>query len=146
MYLSAHLLDNVSNVNEWTIVPSIDMHEGDPVTIFVMLVDLSKDRDNRPAGRRYIPVTVPTTLGVVVQNIDDGKKLVKVATQPFATDSSIWSFNIAGTDTSVKGTVDLVLTLTEGAIVRNTRIRCAIRVHTVIPVELNPTKTGTIFG
>lgn len=145
MYLSANLLDNVVGVNDWTVVPSIDMHEGDPLTVYVKLIDLSKDKDNRPAGRRYIPAA-GAFLGVVVQNVDDAKKLTKVATQPFPTDSSIWAFSIAGTDTSVKGTVDLVLTLTEGATVRNTRIKCALRVHTVIPVELNPTTTGTIFG
>lgn len=145
MLLSARLLNNVQSVNAFDTVSAVEMASGDQVTVYLQLIDASLDRDNKPSGRRYVPAS-GALLSAVIQHLDDAKKLQKLAVQAFpTTDPSIWSFVINSTDTSVKGTVDLVLTLQEGNVVRNCRLQGAIRVTPVVPVELLPVVTGNIF-
>lgn len=143
--LSARLLNAVQDVNHFDTVNAVEATEGDQVTVYLQLVDASLDRDKAPKGRRYIPAS-GAMLTVVVQHIDDAKKLVKPASMPFpTTDPSIWSFVVNSTDTSVRGTVDLVLTLQEGTVVRNARLQSAMRFQTVVPVELYPYVSGNVF-
>jgi hypothetical protein len=90
--------------------------EGDALTIFFVIVDLSLDKADQgfsPAGRRYVPAA-GATLSVTIENIDDNKKVVRTATQPFSQDGSIWSLPILATD-SIRGSPQMRLTLTEGA-------------------------------
>lgn len=137
MLLSARFLSNVASVNIFDWVQPIEFNEGDPVTVYLQLVDASLDKEVQGwkpvvAGRRYVPAS-GATLQVIVQNIDDAKTLTKVATQPFpTTDPSIWSFSIAATD-QVAGTVSLTLVLTEGGTVRRGLIKAAIRVYPTDP-------------
>src|SRR4029077_10570344 len=145
MLLSARLLNNVQTVNNFDTVSAVEMTAGDQVTVYLQLVDASLDQDKTPRGRRYVSAS-GALLTVVIQHLDDAKKLAKIATQAFpTTDPSIWSFVINSTDISVRGTVDLVLQLQEGTVVRNCRLQGAIRARPVVPVELYPVVTGNIF-
>jgi hypothetical protein len=104
------------------------MNEGDPVTVFVQLIDASLDK--AVGGRRYMPAS-GATLQVVLMNIDTAKTYTKNASQPYPTsDPSIWSISIAAADL-VRGTVNAQLVLTEGAVIRRGLLPAAIRVHPV---------------
>jgi hypothetical protein len=137
MLLSARFLANVSDVNNFDWIRQVEMNAGDPVTVYVQLVDASLDKSVQGwepiiSGRRYMPAS-GATLQVQLKNVDDTKTLNKIATQAFPTsDPSIWSFQIAATD-DVQGTVSLTLVLTEGAVIRRGLIKAAIRVYPVTP-------------
>ena len=92
----------------------VKFSEGDAPAIFFQLIDLTLDRPEQgysPSGRRYMPVA-SSTLSVVLDNLDNARKVTRAATQPFASDPSIWKIQLLTTD-SVRGTVNLKLTLTE---------------------------------
>ncbi len=141
MLLSAQFLDSVGSVNDWTPIEFVQFSEGDPVTVYLSLVDLSKAGAVvpvaspvyvAPAARRYMPA-VGATLQVIIQNIDDAKTYTKTAVQAFATsDPSIWSFTISAND-AVTGTVNLTLVLTEGSVVRRGLVKAGLRVFSTTP-------------
>jgi hypothetical protein len=113
--LSLRMLDSVSGVNNFNYANSVGMTEGDSPTVYFQLVDLSQDRADQgfvPAGRRYCPAA-GATMTVNLLHVDDARKVVKTATQPFANDPSIWCFSLLPTD-PVRGTVNVVVTLSEG--------------------------------
>lgn len=138
MLLSARFLANVASVNVFDWVQFVELNTGDPVTVYLQLVDASVDTETQGwkpivSGRRYMPAS-GATLQVILKNVDDAKTLTKVATQAFPTsDPSIWSFQIAATDVNVQGTVSLTLVLTEGAVIRRGLVKAAIRVYPVTP-------------
>lgn len=117
MRLSARILNNVSGVNAFDYAEAAEFTEGDAPTIYLQLIDLSQDKAEKgfvPAGRRYCPAS-GATLSVVLDNIDDSRKLTKIATQPYPTqDPSIWSVTLLSTD-KIRGTANLKLTLTESS-------------------------------
>ncbi len=127
MLLSARWLQNVSTVNDWDFCDKVEFSEGDPVTVYLQLTDVSRDK---PLGRRYVPED-DSTLQVTITNLDNAKAYAKTATQPYpTTDPSIWSFSISAND-AVKGTPSIQLMLTEGAVVRRVLLKAAIRVAPV---------------
>lgn len=115
MKLGLRFLNDVGNVNSFEHSTNLEFFAGDTQTIYFQLIDVSVDRPEQgfnPPGRRYVPET-GATLQVRLSNIDDAKKVARVATQPFPGDPSIWSIPILVTDV-LKGTVRLSLILTEG--------------------------------
>ncbi len=131
MLLSAFFLNDVANVNSFDYVQQVELFEGDPITVYIQLVDSTKDRTSEfnRKGRRYTP-SDGASMSVVITNIDDDKTYTKTATQPFSGDLSIWSFNISASD-DVKGTPNLKLTLTEGSTIHRSFIKAAIRVSSL---------------
>lgn len=127
MLLSAVVLENVANVNAYSTGESVRFTEGDGQTVYIQLVDLTQNQREATPGRRYMP-GAGATLQCSVLNIDDAKKLVKFASQPFPLDPSIWSFNIMPTD-PLRGSADLRLLLTEGGKVTNGVLRAAFSVQ-----------------
>lgn len=114
MQLSARFLIDVSSVNSFENASQVEFSFGDDQVIYLQLVDASLDRPEQgfsPAGRRYMPAT-GATLKVTLGNINDAKKVVRFASQPFASDPSIWSIQLLGTD-PVRGTVNMQLQLIE---------------------------------
>jgi hypothetical protein len=115
MKLSAKVLGNVNDVNSWEYQNQAEFSEGDTTSLFLQLVDLSKDRADQgfnPSGRRYMP-EAGALLTVVFDHIDDARKVTRPASQPFPEDPSIWEVAIMSTDT-LRGTVNLKLSLNEG--------------------------------
>lgn len=130
MVLSARFLADVGGVNAFAQVRNVEFTAGDTLTVYLQLIDSSKDlaADGfRPGGRRYVPAA-GASLAVTINNVDDSKKITRLASQPFAGDSSIWSFTIMATDPIV-GTADLRLVLTEGSTVTKGRVDAALRVQ-----------------
>jgi hypothetical protein len=114
MLLSCRMLNNVADVNTWEYVNQAEFTAGDAPTIYIQLIDLSKQKAEQgfnPAGKRFMPAA-GATLTVLVDTLDDAKKVTRAATQPFSNDPSIWALTFFPTD-SIKGTATLRLTLIE---------------------------------
>lgn len=114
MLLSCRFLNDVSNVNSFSVSPSAEINAGDAQTLYLQLVDASVDRAEQgfvPSGRRYMP-PAGSTFQVTFRNVDDAKKVVRTATQPFQLDPSIWAVSILASD-PIRGTVMIGATLTE---------------------------------
>lgn len=136
MRLSARMLDSVAGVNNFNYAQTVELTEGDSPTVYFQLIDASQDRADKgfvPAGRRYMPAS-GATLTVVLGNIDDARKVTKSCTQPYASDPSIWSFQLLASDT-VRGTVNMTLTLTESSKVTKGLVQQAISVECLNGLE-----------
>ncbi len=123
MILSCRFLIDVAGVNSFEITDTIEWFGGDVRNLDFQLVDISVDRAIQgfsPAGRRYMPAA-GATMVVTLGSVNDANKVSRVATQPFATDSSIWRVPILATD-PMKGTVSFKVTLTEGATVKTSTV------------------------
>ncbi len=122
MQLSLRFLIDVSSVNSYEQVPSVEITSGDSQTVYFQLVDAGLDRPEQgfsPAGRRYIP-PAGSTLEVTFVNVNDAKKVVRAAAQPYSTDGSIWSIPILSSD-PIKGTSAMNLVLKEPGRTLNAR-------------------------
>jgi hypothetical protein len=134
MYLSARMLENVVNVNSFDQVLQVRFSEGDSPNIYFSLIDLNQDLPQQgfsPSGRRYVPVA-NSSVSVVLDNIDDARKVTRSATQPYpTTDPSIWCVQLTPSDT-VRGTVSMKLTLIEPSPLRT--------LHAYVPaaIQVNP--------
>lgn len=129
MLLSARILGNVANVNLFSYIDTMRFTEGDFPTVYVQLMDMSQDTSAAgfsPAGKRYIPI-VGATLEITISSIDNAKKIIRFASQPYAQDPSIWALSLFSTD-SLKGSADLMLKLTEGLVVTRGSVRQALAV------------------
>jgi hypothetical protein len=132
MILSCRFFKSVVGVNDFSFGGSyVEFSQGNSEAVYFQLIDASKDKavdGFNPPGRRVAP-TSGATLSVVIENIDDAKKITRSATQPFAQDPSIWKLQIYNTD-NLKGTYTLRLTLTEGAVITKGKCQAALRVET----------------
>lgn len=131
MLLSARILDQVLDVNHYTPVNQVTWVQGDTVNFYFQLIDASRplvgvDPAN-PTGFRYVPA-VGATLQVMIQNLDDTKKISRFASQPFANDTSIWVLPILPTDTFLRGTPSLQLILNEGGKLTSCTIQQAVMI------------------
>jgi hypothetical protein len=130
MLLSARPLKDVANVNSFEVDSSIDWTEGDQLTLYIQLIDASVDTSSQgynPAGRRYCaPAT--STLTVIIENIDDTRKVTRVATQPYTGDASIWSLPIFSTD-RIRGQPQVRLTLVTPSGTISGCVKGIVRVH-----------------
>jgi hypothetical protein len=131
MLLSARILNDVANVNNFEYAQVGQFTKGEASSVYFQLIDTTLDgalKGFEPSGRRYMPAT-GATLSVVVTSIDDAKRITRVATNPFPEDRSIWRLDFLSTDTIV-GTASLQLTLTEGSVVRKGLVKNALRIST----------------
>ncbi len=127
MLLSARILNNVSDVNSFEYATECKFTEGDTLYIYFQLIDLNKDLNLKPPGRRFIPAS-GATLTATVHNIDASKILVKTATQPYASDTSIWRFQVTAADV-LRGTYSIKLALTESSVVTRGVIKSGLSVE-----------------
>jgi hypothetical protein len=115
MLLSCRFLNDVGSVNSFEYVSQVEIYAGDTQTLYFQLIDASLDRPEQgfqPSGRRYMPAA-GASLVVTLMNVDDAKKVVRTATQPYPQDPSIWSIPILATD-PLLGSINLKMVLTEG--------------------------------
>lgn len=133
MLLSIQMLQSVNSVNDYEIVDQAVMTAGDTSTVFFRLVDLSKDRQSNPPGRRYCPAA-SSTLTVSVLSIDGSKAIsARTASQPYATtDPSIWSFTVNSSDT-ISGTCRIQVALTQSSVVTRGFKEAALLIYPVSP-------------
>ena len=130
------MLSHVDSVNSFEVGNQLTVSPGEAATLFLQLLDASQDTalgGFDPPGRRYVAAT-GATLAVKMESLDDSKVYTRTASRPYAADGSIWSFAVLATDT-IRGTVSLTLTLTEGSpsVVRTARMPAAVDVAPVGP-------------
>ena len=125
MLLSGRILTDVGGVNIFDYAESAQFTEGDAPSIYIQLIDVAKDQKLTPPGRRYMPAA-GALLEVTIGNVDTAKVVTRTASQPFSNDPSIWKIYLLTTD-PVRGTVDVTLKLTEGAVITRGYMRSAIR-------------------
>jgi hypothetical protein len=130
MLLGARFLDGSGTVNDIDYLDRFEINQGDAATFYLQLVDVSKNKNGKPAGMRYVPAT-GATLQVKLLNLNSAKTYTKTATQPFPGDLSTWSFSVLATD-DIRGTVNVQIILTEGSVVRKALVKSAFQVY---PVE-----------
>ena len=124
MLLTAQFLTNLQNVNSFDVQSYATFTEGDSPDIYLQLVDATND------NLRYV-AAAGATLQVTVDHINDVRKLVRFATQPFSGDGSIWKLSLLSTD-QVLGTVSLKLKLTEGTKVTSAIVKGGLRVSSAV--------------
>lgn len=131
MLLGARLLNDVQNVNSYDAADVVEFTVGDPITVYLQLMDMSVDKASErfnPPGRRYVPAS-GATLQCVVEAMDANKAITRYALMSFpADDRSIWGLQFLGTD-KIQGTANIRFTLTEGSVVRSGVIKCAVRIQ-----------------
>ncbi len=130
MFLSARILSNLTNVNNYEYDTQATFSQGDTVIVYIQLIDLNKDRPGQgfnPTGKRYVPAA-GAGLHVTIPSIDSSKILTKVATQPFAGDASIWAFTVLAGD-ALGGTYTPILALTESGVVTNGKINNGLSIQ-----------------
>jgi hypothetical protein len=114
MLLSARPLQDVASVNSFEASTQHSFTNGDSLTLYFMLIDTTLDttaHGYNPAGRRFIPAT-GSSLQLILENVDDAKKITRYATQPFPGDGSIWALDILASD-KIKGTPQMRMVLTQ---------------------------------
>lgn len=130
MLLSARVLKDVATVNSFEYGSEASWTEGDTLSVFFQLIDASLDtplQGFNPSGRRYVPAT-GATLEITLENLDDGKKLTRLATQPFANDGSIWALSVLATD-KIRGTPQVRFRLTQSAVVTTGLLKNGIKIY-----------------
>jgi hypothetical protein len=137
MVLSCSFLTDVGGVNSFRESSAISMSEGDTLTVYLKLVDISVNTASegfKPVGRRYIPATGATLKVSIDNSFDDSKLVTKIANQPFSSqDPSIWSFTIQTTD-RVLGAKNIRLELNESSKITKGIVQGGIRVYPVTTV------------
>lgn len=113
MRLGIAMLNSNSTLNQLMYQNQLKINPGETATVYFQLVDLDQQSGNCPAPR-YIPAA-GATMSVNMYSLDQAKSITKVATNPFADDKSIWSFNLTAADTQIAAGVNMKVTLTEGA-------------------------------
>lgn len=130
MRLSARILKDVGSVNNFDYAQAAEFTAGDSLTVYFQLVDLSVNPASEgfvPAGRRYMPAS-GATLMVTLDHVNDARKILRAASQPYPSDPSIWMVSILPGD-ALSGTVNMKLVLTEGAVQTQGMLQAALAVQ-----------------
>lgn len=116
--LSAKVLKNVANVNQWDYANQAHTQEGQINEFYVQLVDLNKiPAIDKSAALpdfplRYMPqYTTSAALEATFDAIDDTEKFTVAGTQPFSDDKSIWKFTLSASQIPKSGNISFKLTL-----------------------------------
>jgi hypothetical protein len=128
MQLSLRLLDDVCDVNSFELASELAFTSGDPQDVYIQLVDATRARKTPDSPAiRYMPAA-GATLSLLFDSIDIDKQVTKVATQPFV-DTSIWTVSLTAQDAAkLRGTVNMVFTLTIATRVVTGRLNAALTV------------------
>ena len=105
MKLSAKLLKNVANVNCFQYANQWDIAEGSAQRLYFQIVDSLKE------DIRYLSqATVIDAVTVTFPSINEGETIVKIATQAWADDKSIWYIDLAADEVPNSGAVQFSIT------------------------------------
>lgn len=147
MRLSANLIVNYANVNQFSYEQQWIIRAGDPNTLYFQIIDLDQNpfvgnsiagspyggtyASGTTAGLRYMvgcgPGKQPYSVQVKFCSIDDTKTLVVQAVQADDCDSSIWSVTLSGTQVVAAG--NIYIAVTEGMVTRTFKLINALAVE-----------------
>ena len=136
MRLSANLILNYANVNQFGFQDQWKVRAGDPNTLYFQLIDLDQGSDG--TGTKGCACYLRYLLGIGTQNqpygvtvtfpsIDDSKTITATATQVDANDSSVWAVKILSSQQPGSGNV--IFTVTEGSTTRTFKLMNALAVE-----------------
>jgi hypothetical protein len=111
MRLGFVFVNNYQNVNYFNEVPSIEISNGNPDTIYFRIVNLDT-KDSNGKFLRYIPAS-GSIVSVMFNNIDSTKIANKIASMVSVDDRSIYSVAVMPTD--ILSSQSFEATLTEGS-------------------------------
>lgn len=123
MRLSARILKNVANVNQWEYANQAHIQEGQINVFYFQLVDLDKipEIDQSLALPNFPLRLMPqgTTIGVKVtfpvldleESSTDDDEFTKTAVQAFTDDKSIWKVTLASNELPGTGSFKVKLTI-----------------------------------
>lgn len=134
MILSGRILSNALSANVFDYAPAAQFTQGDQATVFIQLIDTTQDTMQQgfnPPGRRFMPAA-GATLQVLLDCVDDAKKITRTLVQPFPQDPSIWRLDVLPTD-KVKGTVTIRLVLNESGKETRGYIKAGMLVNPAAP-------------
>lgn len=114
MRLSAHILDNVHDVNSWEVVDEAILSDSSPNEMYIQLIDKSKHEI------RYLTQAAAYSLSATFPAIDDAEEFTIAASQPFSDDKSIWKIIFASSQVPKSGA--FVLSLIEDGIEKKFKV------------------------
>lgn len=114
MRLSGRILKQVADANNYDYASQFTYNQGSTVDMYIQLTNLDWNTANEFPGIPYHAAS-GATLQVVLSALNTASVLTAMATQPFATNSSIWKISIPATASFASGNIKL--TLTEGLVV-----------------------------
>lgn len=121
MKLSVKFLKNVANVNTFQYASQWNISEGSSQVLYFQFVDKLKD-DLRYKSQ----ATVVDEVSVTFLNIDEASEIIKIATQAFPDDKSIWTITLASDEVPNPGAAKF--SITEDGQERRFRVEQAISV------------------
>ena len=116
MRLSAKILKNVASVNQWYYGNQASVQEGQANEIYLQIVNLDITPGAEKSAAlpeypiRYISQATVSALVATFPSIDDASEFSITATQPFASDKSIWKLSLSNTQLPKSGNFKLKLT------------------------------------
>jgi hypothetical protein len=141
MLLSANLIVNYANINQFSYANIWRTRSGDPNTLYFQLVDLDQNINNTngstsqnsngpTSSLRYLPgvgtANTPYSVQVTFPSIDDSRALTVQAIQASPYDNSIWMVVLSGTQMCNSGNV--FFSVTEGTATRKFQVTNALSV------------------
>jgi hypothetical protein len=126
MRINAKMLKNVANVNQWEWANNTNIQEGQVNEIYFQIVDLDKPLSAN-CHMRYLSVASSVAVEATFPALDDSEVLVKIATQPFSQDNSIWKITFAASELPKSGSFQVKLT--EDGVDKYFIVQAAIQVN-----------------
>ena len=121
MRLSAKLIKNFANINQFAYANEWQIRQSEPNTLYFQLVDLDQD------GLRHMPLDPASSVQVIFPNTNTSSVLTKVASQPSALDGSIWQVSLLDSEKVFSGNVQFKLT--ENGVTRSFYVMDALKVE-----------------
>lgn len=103
------LLENVSNVNSFSVVDESAIQLGTNFDLYFQLFTLKIDKCGVETLTRYIPQGTNNYIEIKFNNIDDDFAFCRVASQAFQGDTSIWKFPVLSQDQIPFGSMEVYL-------------------------------------
>jgi hypothetical protein len=125
--LGARFLSGLTGVNAFRYATEVRAFVGDAFNVDLQIIDLDQmraDEGHSPPGLRYVPAA-GATLQAAFQSIKAAQSFTRSGSQPYVGDAAIWRVPVFASD-PLRGTVDIVFTLTEGGVSRRFRATAAI--------------------
>jgi hypothetical protein len=104
MKLSAKLLKNVANINNFQYISQWDIAEGSVQRLYFQIIDTHKD------GLRYMTQATVYSATVTFLSVDTNQEIVKNATQAWPDDKSIFYIDLDANEVPNSGAVKFSLT------------------------------------
>ena len=121
MRLSARILENVANINNWDIADEATLQDGEINTFHIQLLNHSKE------DIRYITEAAIYSVKVCFLSIDDAQEIEVSASQPFTDDKSIWKVSLTASQTPKSGA--FIIKLTENGVERKIKVEQSLIVE-----------------